>query len=451
MKLNMKKIIGVFVLATAFYSCDTTNESGYVPVEYTSPAAFTIAENAAATTDNEFVVTYTPTSVGKAYYAVVAAGTPAPSSTDVHGGSGFIQADDFDVDGSTPVDITIDSNIFGSYSYDVYAIHKSSDNFISETVTKLTVTTPDTAAPEFLRDDSNPSFQSADISPFAPVVLKFSEPVTYQGGDVTFTGFFGSRTITVNGADNFASDGTTIVIENHGTFAPDDFIVVTWDEGTFKDNAGKSVASLSGLNHYFSTRIFTAPESAALMVGTYNYDTTFWGGFLEDFYTGNAGLFLPTSGEFELKLDPSDPTGTTLLGINLYSPLSDYGYPHPENLKIKFGESGNLAILDEVQAAGSFDEFNGGFPSNWTHYVAGTVNPDPGNYNVEAGTINHYLSVAIASTSVAYSDIDYSYTRIGTYARPSAEDIDKRNALIGKKIEQNKNYKKILYNNKKIK
>lgn len=452
---NIKIILMICITSVLFYACDTTNESGYVPAVYTSPATFTITEDATATADNSFVFTYTPSSTGKAYYVVVPAGTAAPSATQVHrGGDSFQQSGSFNVDGSTSVNVTVDSNVYGAYTYDVYAIHKSTDNFISETVTKLSVVTPDTAAPMFLRDDSNPAFTAAGISPFAAVTLTFSEPVFYQGGNISFKAFDGGsgmgREIIVNSASALSKSGASIKVNTHGTFAQGDFIIVTWADGTFKDKAGKNVAALSGFSHYFSTRAFTAPEAAALMVGTYNYATVFYGGFLEGFYTNNAPLFLPDTGQFELKLDPSDATGRTLLGINLYSTLPNYGFPHPANLKIKFGAGGELAILDTEQSADSFETFNGGFVSNWKHYVASITTPLPGFYDVEAGTINHWVSVVVASTGGAYDDMDYNYTRIGNFAKPSKEDLDKRNALIKKKDDQHKTYRKISYNNTKV-
>lgn len=446
MKINIKNFIGILAFATLLSSCDTTNESNYTPEAYDAPASLTLTENATATTDNSFEVVYASSSLGKGYYAVVVSGTTAPTSSQVHSGTGFIKSGNFNVDVTTPTTINVDSDVYGAYSYDVYGIHKSSDNFISETVTKLTVVTPDTAAPVFNGDTSSPSFQSAGISPFAPVTFNFSEPVFYQGGDITFTGFSSGRIITVNTADALTINGPNVTVNTHGTFEQDDFIIVTWAEGTFKDNSGKSVADLSGFAHYFKTRLFTAPEAAALMVGTYNYAAVFYGGSLENFYTPNASLFLPTTGEFELKLDPSDASGSTLLGVNVFSPLNDYGYTAPANLKIKFGEGGELAILDELQTSGIPFSVS----TTWRHYSSGFTTAQPGYYDVTAGTINHYLSITITDTAEAFDDIDYNYTRIGTFAKPSFEELEKKNEYLQKKRAQHKTYKKIKYNTIKI-
>jgi hypothetical protein len=448
MKQYIRKIIGVFALTTLLYSCDTTNESGYEPSVYTSPTAFTLVEEAATATDNSFVVTYSPTTKGEGYYAVVQSGSAAPSSTAVHSGTGFMQAGNFDVDGTTPVNITVDTDIYGAYTYDVYAIHKSVDNFISETVTKLSVTTPDTMDPTFLGEESSPEFTSAEINPFAPVTFTFSEPVIYQGGDITFTGFNSERVIVVNEASALSASGTSVTVNTHGTFAEDDFIIVTWAEGTFKDNAGKNVAAVSGIDHYFSTRLFSAPEAASLLVGTYNYSTTFYGGNIETFYTPNAALFLPSSGEFELELDPSDATGTTLLGINVFAPLVNFGFPKTAaNIKIKVGTGGLLDLLETNQDSGiPLTANEEDLDVEWRAWVSG-LEALPGVYDLNAGTINQQLSLVSSESSTVIDDIDYNYTRVGTYAKSTPalqKSLKERNEL--HKTYKNLNYKLVPLN-----
>ena len=449
MKLNIKKFIGVLAFATLLSSCDTTNETGYMPESYIAPTAFTLTET--ATAETSFDVSYTSSSLGKGYYVTVPSGTAAPTPTQVHAGSGFIQSGNFDVDGITATNITIDTDIYGGYDYDVYAIHQSADNFISETVTKLTVTTPDTENPVFLGEDSDPSFQAGGISPFAPVTFTFSEPVFYQGGDIIFTGYSSGRIVTVNDPSALSMSGTSITVNTHGTLEQDNFIIVTWADGTFKDNSGKSVAALGGFSHYFSTRLFTAPESAALMVGTYNYEAVFYGGFLEGFYTANAALFLPSTGQINLELDPSDPTGTTLLGVNVYSPLANYGYFANENLKLKFGAGGALEILDEPQGANGLGYFAGTSADViWAPWIANAVTAVPGYYDVTTGNIDHYLSLMVKDTGYIIDEMDYYYTRVGTFAKPSFEQLEKKNEILKKKRAQYDTYKKIEYKNLKI-
>jgi len=455
MKINIKNIIGSFVLASMLYSCDTTEDSVYEPVTYVSPSTFTIVEETSLATDNSFVVTYSPTAVGKAYYAVVPTGTAAPTSTQVHSGSGFQQAGSFDVDSSTPIEFTVDSEIFGAYTYDVYAIHKSEDNFISETVTKLSVTTPDTENPTFLGDDSTPSFASASISPFTPLVLEFDEPVFYQGGNITFTAYDGGsgtgREIVVNeSTSTITSSGTSINIDSHGTFQQDDFIIVTWDEGTFTDKSGKSVAELSGFDHYFSTRVFTLAEQAYLMQGLWDYSTVFYGGLVQSIYDTNASLFLPEVGQIDLTLDPSDPEGLTLLGVNVFAPLIDYGFARePEYFKIKLGADGVLEILDENQTSGMPITYSTGEDviSEWAPWsFLGSYYP--GFYDFEGGTINHWLQLIISEDGTLIDDIDYNYSRVGTFAKSNSKtykSLEKKNQLMEEKAKQNnsniKNFK----------
>jgi hypothetical protein len=445
----MKKIYNIVLLSIVsilMYSCDTTNEADYTPSTYIAPASFTLEENTASTTDNNFVITYSPTASGKAYFAVLPGNSAAPTSTSVHAGNGFQHAGNFDVDGTTPVDINVEGNIYGNYTYDVYAIHKSDDNLISETVTKLSVTTPDTEKPAFLGDDSSPYFEQGSVNPFAPVTFTFSEPVIYQGGDITFTAFSSNRTVIVNDASALSANGKSISVDTHGTFEQDDFIIVTWDEGTFKDNADKSVDALTGFTHYFKTRPFTAPEAAALMVGTYNYEAVMYGGSIDNFYTPNAALFLPTTGGFELKLDPSDASGTTLLGVNIFSPLNNFGFTAPVNLKIKFGQQGELAVLDELPTSGI--PFSNIDSVTWRHYALDATTILPGFYDVTEGTINHYLSLVVTDTGAAIDDIDYNYTRVGTYAKSTSKlrkELKVRNEFLNKKREIHKTYSKKEY------
>lgn len=456
MKLNIKRIIGIFSIIILMYSCDTTNESGYIAEEYSAPTSFTLNEDTSAKTENSFTVTYASTAKGKGYYVVAKAGTKTPSSTEVHAGSGFLKSGKFDLDGTTTESITVDTNIYGGYDYDVYAIHKSEDNFISESVTKLTVTTPDNSTPSFIGDESEPAFKSDGNSPFTSVTFAFSEPVIYQGGAIKFAGFRSGREIIVNDAGAISASGTKITVNTHGTFAQNDFILVTWEEGTFTDKSGKSVAALTGTKHYFSTRSFTPAEAATLMEGTYNYSVQFYGGTLDNFYTSNAALFLPNSGEFELKLDETDPSGTTLLGINVFSTLNNFGFTAPEYLKIKFGADGELTVLDTPQASGIplTDQNNNPLPVIWNHYLSG-ITALPGFYDVTDGTINHYISLVVAGGSgPIVDDMDYNYTRIGTYAKSTPElqkKLIERNKFLEKKTANHKTYKTSDYKVAKIK
>ena len=187
------------------------------------------------------------------------------------------------------------------------------------------------------------------------------------------------------------------------------------------------------------------------MVGTYNYEAVFYGGFLEGFYTANAALFLPSTGQINLELDPSDPTGTTLLGVNVYSPLANYGYFANENLKLKFGAGGALEILDEPQGANGLGYFAGTSADViWAPWIANAVTAVPGYYDVTTGNIDHYLSLMVKDTGYIIDEMDYYYTRVGTFAKPSFEQLEKKNEILKKKRAQYDTYKKIEYKNLKI-
>ena len=355
MKINFKNIFYYLTLAIVLISCNQEEEVNYTTKVSALPPIITVITS--NVTDNSFDVDYIDGSNGVLYYAIQLSDATAPDASNIIGQtSGSIVNVMADLTSSNTLSYTMDTDIYGAYDYSIYSVMTNLDG-IASSVIKTDVTTPDNAAPVFNGGTSNPAFESASNSPFAPVTFNFSEPVLYQGGDITFTAYNSERTITVNSLDALTMNGPNVTVNTHGTFEQDDFIIVTWAEGTFKDNSGKSVAGLSGFAHYFKTRLFTAPEAAALMVGTYNYETVFYGGFLENFYTANAPLFLPSSGEFKLELDPSDATGTTLLGVNIYSPLANYGYFANENLKLKFGAAGALEILDEAQGANGLGEW----------------------------------------------------------------------------------------------
>jgi hypothetical protein len=444
MKINFKNIFYYLTLAIVLISCNQEEEVNYTTKVSALPPIITVITS--NVTDNSFDVDYIDGSNGVLYYAIQLSDATAPDASNIIGQtSGSIVNVMADLTSSNTLSYTMDTDIYGAYDYSIYSVMTNLDG-IASSVIKTDVTTPDNATPVFKGGTSNPAFESSSNSPFAPVTFNFSEPVLYQGGDITFTAFNSERTITVNSADALTMNGPNVTVNTDGTFEQDDFIIVTWAEGTFKDNSGKSVAGISGFDHYFKTRLFTAPEAAALMVGTYNYAAVFYGGSLEDYYTPRAEFFLPTTGEFELKLDPSDASGSTLLGVNLFSTLNDFGITAPVNLKIKFGAGGELAILDELQTSGIPFSVS----TTWRHYSSDFTTAQPGYYDVTAGTINHYLSITVTDTGAAFDDIEYNYTRIGTYAKPSFEELEKKNEYLQNKRAQHKTYKKIKYNTIKI-
>mgnify|MGYP000147370132 CR=1 FL=1 len=300
MKINFKNILFYLTLAIVLVSCKE-DEVNYTPKAYAPSPALTVATS--NVTDNSFDVEYTAQADGVLYYAIQLSSAAAPDAEAViRRNSGSIVNAKADLTSGTSWTYNMTKDIYGDYNYSIYSVMTSVDG-IASSVVKTDVTTPDTAPPTFDRDNSDPAFTAGGVNPFAPVTLQFSEPVFYQGGDINITAFDGGsglgRKITVNSASALSMSGSTVTINTHGTFQQSDFNIVTWGPDTFKDKAGKSVAPLTGFGHYFSTRAFTAPEAALLMQGTYNYDVVFYGGLLENFYTPNAALFLPSTGQFE--------------------------------------------------------------------------------------------------------------------------------------------------------
>lgn len=455
MKNYFKKFIYFSTVALLLASCDQKEDIDYTAKVYDKVAGDLTVQLQSPTVNpvtnlpdinTTFDADFNSSKDGIVYYAMdlSSAATPSASSL-VYGSTGLLVDSKLTLTSGVSSAISFkNDNIYGGYEYAVFSVMASEDGYLSE-VKKTVFTTPDTANPVFLKAESSPAFQSADISPFAPVTFNFSEPVFYQGGDITFTAFdsgSGSgRAITVNDASAISMSGTSVTVNTHGTFEQDDFIIVTWADGTFKDNSGKSAAASAGFNHYFSTRAFTVPEMAFLMQGTWNYSTVFYGA-LSGFYTANASFFLADVGQIELKLDPSDPTGSTLLGVNIFSPLNQLGSPtEPDNLKIRLGDDGELIPLDAKQPSG----INGGGVFEWTHWSF-FGNPFPGFYDFDAGTINHWLQLVSATSGAAVDDIDYNYTRVGTFAKntqQSVKNLEKRNELLEKKVSQNKTYEKV--------
>lgn len=408
-------------MGLAFTSCDTNNEpTGYDPsrYNYTMPQSFSL--DLGTVEQNQFNFTYTPTTAGKGYYIVVPAGTPTPTSKQVYSGAirgvKVYQRGNFDVDGSTPVQITVDSGIYGGYGYDVYGISQSTDRFISEKATKISATTIDNGAPVFLKTQSAPAYRSTNRNPFGAVMFAFDEPVFYQGTEIKFTGHNSGREIVVSGAAVKGSGTTRIVIATHGTFAEDDFIKVTWPADSFKDVSGNGVAELSGIMHYFKTRAFTHKEKVKLMAGNYTYTIDFWGGSLQTIYNNNSGILDPARGEYEIKVDATDPDGNTLLGMNVFS---KGGANFAQNLKMKLKPNGSLDVVNTPSAFAT----SSGLTTYWGPYKAYGLIPRPGGWSFSRGLIKQWNTLFFTHNDRAIDDIDYNYTRIGTYAKGGKDDI----------------------------
>jgi hypothetical protein len=131
--------------------------------------------------------------------------------------------------------------------------------------------------------------------------------------------------------------------------------------------------------------------------------------------------------------------------------LVDFGFSANANLKLKFGAGGALEILGELQEANGLGGFAGTTEDVvWGPYIANAITAQQGFYNVTDGTINHYLSLIVKNTGFVIDEMDYNYTRVGTFAKPSFEQLEKKNEFLKKKRAQYDTYKKIGYKNLKI-
>lgn len=420
----MKKLlyisVSAAVLALAITSCNTNDDgsSYYKPAEYVFNDEFTIKIDNQSVTDNTANAIYTPTAIGKGHVAVLRADQPAPSATTIFSKNykgakiDTISTFDFDVTKDTPYTVEIEG-LYGDYDYTLYAIHETVDGFITEQPLSLTFTTVDTQDPTFFKDKSTPKNDSVAVSPFDPITLEFSEPVYYEGGDIIFTGAKG-RVVTINDKASVEIKNNAVIIKEHGTFPQSDKISVTWADGTFKDKAEKNVAALNNGEYSFKTRAFTTKEIASLMVGEYNYTTTF-NGSLEQYHTNQSsnGDYPTPTGKFELTLDENDAEGTTLLGINIFS---GEGASEPQKFKITLDTDGKIKVPESnVMSAITIDDINDNpQATEWGSHILNQV-LDAGTYDLENGSVVHKKALFITGTSNIYDQLEYNYTRIGTY------------------------------------
>lgn len=141
----MKNIIykiGFLLLSfTLVISCESPEaETNYKPANYEFPVEISLASS--NITNSSFDFSYTNAGMGEGRYVVLTSGSPAPSSNDVFSGdaAGTVQAGGFNLDGQS-IAVTSVTDLCDNEAYDVYAVQMSSDNFLSETPTMISVTT----------------------------------------------------------------------------------------------------------------------------------------------------------------------------------------------------------------------------------------------------------------------------------------------------------------------
>lgn len=191
----MKNIIyklGVLLSAFAIVmSCTSPEaETNYTPASYEFPSDISLATG--NITNRSFQLTYTNPGQGEGYFVVVESGSEAPTSNDVFDGTadGLITNGSFDLMGE-PVVVTVDENLCDNSGFDVYAVHFTSDSFLSETTSKATLTTASTSLAGTYTTVTNGTLSGN----FAP--------------ETTVTDFIGEVTITDNGDGTFDFDDAT--------------------------------------------------------------------------------------------------------------------------------------------------------------------------------------------------------------------------------------------------
>lgn len=418
----MKTILKACVLATiglTIYSCNTNDDgSGYYkPAEYVFENDFTLKIDEQSIADYSTNAIYTASAQGTAHAVLVEADQPAPSFATIYY-KGYKNAK-IDTIATYKFDVIKDKaytieakNLNADQEYKIYAIHETIDGFVAEKAPlSVSFETVDTIDPTFLKDNSEPTNTAEDVDPFAEITLQFSEPIFYKGGTITFTGDKG-RIVKVDNADDLMINDKTVIIKNHGTFPQDDIVSVTWEKGVFADKSGRTVAALSGKDYSFKTRKFSDKETVSLMQGEYDYNVKFYGS-LEQYHAQLSTTDFPsTTGKFELVLDKNDPTGMTLLGINIFN---GHPSPEPETFKIKIGSDGKIVVSDTKESSFiKIPDLVTPKPTEWGNQIVNTVE-EAGTYNFATGEIVLKKALYYAGTSNIYDVLDYEYKRIGTY------------------------------------
>jgi hypothetical protein len=131
----------LFALGLVTISCTSPEaETNYTPADYEFPTGITLTSG--NITNSSFDFTYTINGGGEGYYVVVEGGSAAPSNEDVFDGTatGLVDSGNFVLDG-TAVVTSVTEDLCDGTAYDVYAVQFTTDSFLSETTTKLTVST----------------------------------------------------------------------------------------------------------------------------------------------------------------------------------------------------------------------------------------------------------------------------------------------------------------------
>ncbi len=423
---NILKNIGVLALIVGLIaSCaENFDDIDYTPKNYAAASSLDLSTSndldvdGVTVLESSFRVNFSSAADGVAYYAIYPAGSGSP---DVEGiirenASNFGSGSAALIGGTASTEV-ISTNVNPGYSYDVYAVMTSVDG-IAGPMKMASFTTPDSTTPMFLPDSSDPSLFAGGLSPFlTSVTFNFSEPVFYQGGDITFDGFFEGSQVVLGAANFVAStDGSTdLTFTTSDMWGVDDFMICSWDAGNFVDNVGLEVAALGGFDYYFSTRPLTFEENIELnLTGTYDYTIGDFSGTIPMVYDGQytvtndgdklkvlnaASDYYDIDNDFILRLendDDGDGIGILFLEPNPTQSIYNSGdlYWHPYFDFFYAGYAGEynfntgefyywMDFADELGWDGGF--YLGYFAYNFTPSVADRASTDRSSSRFEDG------------------------------------------------------------------
>ena len=187
MKKTIFKIGFLLLTFLIVTSCESPEpETNYSPAtdNYTLPE--TINLETSNITNSSFQFTYDVSGGGEGYYVVVEGGSEAPSNQDVFNGSadGQISSGSFALDGQ-PVIVEVNDDLCDDSPFDVYAVHFSTDSFLSDSPTLLSATTNANNLAGTYNTVSNGAM-SGNFG--GEIVVDFTGVVTISdNGDGTFT------------------------------------------------------------------------------------------------------------------------------------------------------------------------------------------------------------------------------------------------------------------------
>lgn len=186
----MKNIVyklGLLLFTLAFISsCESPEaETNYTPAQYKFPSGISLSTS--NITNGSFQFNYNVSGDGQGYYVVVESGNTPPDSNDVFNGdaSGLVKSGSFNLDGSA-VTVEVSDDLCDATSYDVYAVHFTSDSFLSDNVVLISITTNENASIAGTYDVVTNGVLSGNFD--EEPLINFEGVVTVtDNGDGTFT------------------------------------------------------------------------------------------------------------------------------------------------------------------------------------------------------------------------------------------------------------------------